>query len=98
VSGRIRKFAVLLGQEVKSGDLVARLDAQEIKARLEQAQAGLNRRTAISSGASALFEQQALTRSEFEAAESRNAWPGAPLAETQAMLGTSKSAPRLTAW
>jgi RND family efflux transporter MFP subunit len=87
VSGRIEKFAVLLGQEVKSGDLVARLDAQEIKARLEQAQAGLEQADRDFKRASALFEQQALTRSEFEAAESRQRVAKGAVAETQAMLG-----------
>ena len=41
LSGRIDKLPVVLGQRVKAGELVARLDAAEIKARLEQAEASL---------------------------------------------------------
>jgi multidrug efflux pump subunit AcrA (membrane-fusion protein) len=39
LSGRIDKMPVLLGQAVKAGQLVAHLDAAEIKARLDQAEA-----------------------------------------------------------
>ena len=42
LSGRIDKMPVLLGQAVKAGELVARLDAAEIKARMEQAEASLH--------------------------------------------------------
>src|ERR1041384_2790323 len=41
LSGRIDKLPVVLGQRVKAGELVARLDAAEINARLEQAEASL---------------------------------------------------------
>ena len=37
VSGRITRMAVDLGQPVREGDLIAEIDAQEIKARLDQA-------------------------------------------------------------
>jgi RND family efflux transporter MFP subunit len=86
VSGRIQTLAVLLGQQVRAGDLVARLDAAEVKARLEQAQAALEQAERDFKRAGGLFEQQAMTRSEFEAAESRQRVARGALAEAQAML------------
>jgi multidrug efflux pump subunit AcrA (membrane-fusion protein) len=41
LSGRIDRLPVGLGQRVKAGELVARLDAAEINARLDQAEASL---------------------------------------------------------
>ena len=37
VSGRITRMSVDLGQPVREGDLIAEIDAQEIKARMDQA-------------------------------------------------------------
>jgi RND family efflux transporter MFP subunit len=85
LSGRIDKMPILLGQAVKSGQLLARLDAAEIKARLEQAQASLQQAEREWKRVSTLFEQQASTRSDFEAAESRQRMAKAAVAEAQAM-------------
>ena len=41
VSGRIQEMPVRLGDAVKAGQLVARLDAPEINARLQQAEASV---------------------------------------------------------
>ncbi len=87
VSGRIDKLPVVLGQTVKAGQLVARLDAPEIKARLDQSQASLQQAERDWKRASALLEQQAVTRSEYDAAESRYRVAQAAVAEGQAMLG-----------
>jgi RND family efflux transporter MFP subunit len=86
LSGRIDKMPVLLGQAVKAGQLVARLDAAEIKARLEQAQASLQQAERDWKRTSALFDQQAATRSEYDAAESRHGVAKAAVAEAQAMM------------
>jgi RND family efflux transporter MFP subunit len=87
VSGRIDKMPVLLGQAVKPGQLVAHLDAAEIKARLEQAQAGLQQAERDWKRTSALFDQQAATRSDYDAADSRHGVAKAAVAEAQAMMG-----------
>jgi RND family efflux transporter MFP subunit len=87
LSGRIDKMPVLLGQSVKAGELVARLDAAEIKARLEQAEAGLQQAERDWKRTSALFEQQAATRSDHDAADSRYRGAKAAMAEAQAMMG-----------
>ena len=87
LSGRIDKMPVLLGQPVKAGQLVARLDAAEIKARMEQAEAGLQQAERDWNRTSALFDQQAATRSDYDAADSRYRGAKAAMAEAQAMMG-----------
>jgi RND family efflux transporter MFP subunit len=87
VSGRIDSMPILLGQVVKAGQLVAHLDSPEIKARLEQAQASLQQAERDWKRASSLLEQQAVTRSESETAESRYRFAQAAVAEAQAMMG-----------
>jgi RND family efflux transporter MFP subunit len=87
LSGRIDKLPVLLGQAVKTGQLVAHLDAAEVKARLDQAEAGLQQAERDWKRTTALFDQQAATRSDYEAAEARYRVAKAALAEAQAMLG-----------
>ncbi len=86
LTGRISEMPVLLGQSVKHGELLARLDAAEIKARLDQAQAALEQAERDWKRISALFEGQAVTRSEYDAAEARRRVAAAAVAEAQAML------------
>ena len=86
VSGRIQEMPVRLGQAVKAGDLVASLDAAEIKARLEQAQASLEQADRDWNRVSALFKGQAVTRSELDNAESRLRVAKGAVAEADAMM------------
>jgi len=86
LSGRIEELPVVLGQRVKSGEVIARLDAEDIKARLEQARASLEQAERDWQRASLLFDQQAATRSERDAAEARLRVGKATVAEAQAML------------
>lgn len=86
LSGRIDKLPVVLGQRVKAGELVARLDAAEINARLEQAEASLEQAERDWKRVSALFEQQAVTRAEYEAAQSRSRVAKGAVAEAKAMM------------
>ncbi len=86
LSGRIDKLPVALGQRVKAGDLVARLDAAEINARLEQAEAVLEQAERDWKRSSTLFEQQAITRAERDAAESRRRVAIGAAAEAKAMM------------
>ncbi len=87
VSGRIEQLPVALGQKIKAGQLVARLDAAEIKARSEQANAALELAERDWRRVSSLFEQQAITRSEYDSAEGRHRVATAAAAEARAMIG-----------
>ncbi len=86
LSGRVDKLPVVLGQRVKAGELVARLDAAEIGARLEQAEASLDQAERDWKRVSALFEQQAVTRAEYDAAQSRSRVAKGAAAEAKAMM------------
>ncbi len=85
-SGRVLELPVVLGQKVKGGELLARLDAPEIKARLEQAEAGLQQAERDWKRVSSLYNQQAATRADYDAAESRLQSAKAAVAEARAML------------
>jgi len=87
LSGRIDLMPVALGQVVKAGQLVVRLNAVEIKARLEQAEGSLQQAERDWKRASALFDQQAATRSDADAANSRYLVAKAAATEAQAMMG-----------
>jgi RND family efflux transporter MFP subunit len=87
LSGRIDKLPVVLGQTVKAGQLVAHLDVAEIKARLDQAEASRQQAERDWKRTSTLFAQQAATRFDYDAAESRYEVAKATAAEAQAMMG-----------
>jgi membrane fusion protein, multidrug efflux system len=86
-SGRITDLPVILGHSVKAGDLIARLDAPEIKARLDQAEANLQQAERDSKRMSSLFDQQAATRADYEAADSRYLVAKAAMAEARGIMG-----------
>lgn len=86
VSGRINKLPVIMGQRVKAGELVARVDAAEIKARLEQAEASQEQAERDWKRVSALFAKQAVTRAEYDAAQSRNLVAKGTAEEARAMM------------
>lgn len=86
ISGRIVAMPAHLGQTIKGGDLVVRLDAADVQARREQAEASLQAAERDWNRISGLFKSQAVTRSEFDSAESRHTMAVAALAEADAML------------
>jgi RND family efflux transporter MFP subunit len=86
LSGRIDKLPVVLGQRVKAGELIVRLDAAEINARLDQAEASLEQAERDWKRISALFELQAVTRAEYEAAQARHRVAKGAAAEAKAMM------------
>jgi len=86
VSGRIDKMLVVPGQSVKAGELIARLDAAEIVSRLDQANAALQQAEQDWKRISKLFEQQASSRSEYDAADARYRVAKAAAAEAKTML------------
>lgn len=86
-SGRITDMPVVLGQKIKARELLARLDAPEIKARLDQAEASLQQAERDAKRVSSLFNEQAATRAEYEAADSRYRVARGVVAEARAMMG-----------
>lgn len=86
-TGRITELPVVLGQKIKTGELLARLDAPEIKARLDQAEANLRQAERDWKRTSSLFNQQAVTRSDYDSADSRYSVAKGSLAEALAMMG-----------
>lgn len=87
LSGRIAKLPVALGEKVQKGQLIARLDAAEVAARLEQAEASLEQAEREWKRASALFEQQSVTRAEYDSAQARQRVARGAVAEARAMMG-----------
>jgi len=85
LSGRIEALPVVLGQRVKAGELLVRLSAAEINAQLEQAEATLEQAQQDAKRFSLLFEQQAASRAENEAAEARYRVAKGAVAEAKAM-------------
>ncbi len=90
VSGRISKMPVVLGQQVKAGELLAEIDAQEILARHEQAGAQREQASRDLERAKTLIKKQVSSRQEFDAAEARFRVAEAALHEMRTMLGYAR--------
>jgi RND family efflux transporter MFP subunit len=89
VSGRIEHLPVVTGQRVKQGELLVRLDAREIRARLDQALAVREQAENDLGRFSALLQQQAVTRAEFDAVQARQRVAQAAVTEAETLLGQS---------
>jgi RND family efflux transporter MFP subunit len=87
VSGRISEMPVKLGQKVKVGELLAKIEAREIQARLEQSEEQNNQAIRDLDRARALAVKQVSSKAELDAAESRARVAEAALREARAMLG-----------
>jgi RND family efflux transporter MFP subunit len=90
VSGRIDTMTVSLGQAVKAGDLLARLDVKEIQAKLDQATAAFQHAKRDYQRASTLVREQAMTRAEFDGDEARYKMTQGAMAEAQSMLDEAR--------
>ena len=90
VSGRIEQMRVAPGQAVKRGELLAQLDAQEIQARLDQALAQRDQTERDFKRFAILVEQNAATRQEFDAAQSRQRIAKAAVTEAETTLGYAR--------
>jgi RND family efflux transporter MFP subunit len=87
LNGRIEKMAVGLGDKVSEGQLIAQLDAGEVAARLDQAEASLDQAERDWKRISGLFEHQGVTRSEYDAAQARLRISKGSVAEARARMG-----------
>ena len=90
VSGRIEKLPVVLGQTVKTGDLLVQLDVREVQARLDQAVALRRQAERELQRFTALLKQEAVTQAEFDAVEARSRVADASVAEAETMLDYAK--------
>jgi RND family efflux transporter MFP subunit len=86
VSGRISEMPVKLGQKIQSGELLAKIDAREVQARLEQAEAQSEQAGRDLDRIRTLAEKQVASKQELESAESRARVAEASVREARAML------------
>lgn len=92
LSGGILEMRAVSGQSVKAGELLVRLDAQEIRARLDQALATQQQAASDLARFRALLPRQAATQAEFDAVQARARVADAALIEAQTMLGYTEVA------
>ena len=90
ISGTIEKMPVSEGQSVQEGQLLAELDVQEIRSKLEQATAMHEQAQRDLSRFAALRKQQALTQQEYEGMQAKATVARAAAEEAQTMLGYAK--------
>lgn len=86
VSGRVELIEVDLGHRVKEGDILARIDAREVKARLDRAMADRDQAKRDWERAKTLLERQVASRAEFDTAEARYRAAEAAYKEAEALL------------
>ncbi|MGB9602155.1 MAG: efflux RND transporter periplasmic adaptor subunit [Limisphaerales bacterium] len=87
VSGKIESLLVAPGQTVKAGELLAKLDAREIQAKLEQAKALYDQAASDLKRYTALLESGSVTQIEYDARVAQYKVAEAALKEAQTMLG-----------
>lgn len=90
VSGRLLQFLATPGQIVKSGELLAELDVQEIRAKREQARAVLDQAQRDLGRQQELITKKATSQQELEAASARVKVATASLNEAETMLGYAR--------
>jgi len=90
VAGRIVEMLAAPGQPVKAGDLLAQLEVREVQARLDQALAQRDQAERDYKRFATLVEQKAVTRQEFDAAQSRERVTRAAVTEAETMLGYAR--------
>ena len=78
VSARIEALLVAPGQTVKAGELLARLDAREIQAKLDQALAVRDQAARDLGRARDLMEKRVTTQAEFDPVQARERSPPGP--------------------
>jgi RND family efflux transporter MFP subunit len=81
---------VVPGQLVKAGELLAQLDAREVKARLDQALAVREQAEQELRRAKELLKQQVASQQEFDAVQSRARVAVAGVTEAETMMGYAK--------
>lgn len=90
VSGRVLQYLATPGQMVKSGELLAEVDAGEVFARREQATATLEQANRDLARYKKLIDTNAVSRQDYDAADARQKVAAAALSEAETMLGYAR--------
>ena len=90
VSGKIEQMLVVPGQQVKTGESLAVIDAREVRARYDQAVAVRQQAEADLKRLASLFEQKILSQAEFDSAQAKARVAIATVAEAETMLSYTK--------
>lgn len=90
ISGRVLEYTATPGAMVKAGDLLARLENQEIQAKVDQAKAMLDQAERDFARQKQLIASNATTRQDFDAADARVKVATAGVNEAETMLGYAK--------
>ncbi len=90
VSGKIEQLLVVPGQQVKTGETLAAIDAREVQARYDQAVALRQQAEAELKRMTALFDQKILSQSELENAQAKARIAIAGANEAETMLSYTK--------
>lgn len=90
ISGRVLEYTATPGAMVKAGDLLARLENQEIQAKVDQAKAMLDQAERDFARQKQLIASNATTRQDFDAADARVKVATAGVNEAETMFGYAK--------
>ena len=90
ISGRIAQLLAAPGQSVKRGELLLVIDAAEIQAKLEQANAMLAQAQKDFDRLKPLLASNAISKQDFDAADARLRVAKSSVAEAETMLGYTK--------
>jgi RND family efflux transporter MFP subunit len=86
LNGTIQLLDVVPGQFVKKGDVLIKLDAQEVQARLDQARAVLVQAQSDIERITKLKNQNIITQQEYDAVKSREAVAEATVKEAETLM------------
>jgi RND family efflux transporter MFP subunit len=90
ISGRIEALPVVPGQAVKTGTLLAQVDARETQARLDQALAVREQAERDLKRFSALLAERAITQQEYDTVEARQRIAQAAVREAEATVAYTR--------
>lgn len=90
ISGRVLEYTATPGAAVKAGDMLARLENQEIQAKVDQAKALLDQAQRDFARQKELVASNATTRQDFDAADARVKVATAGVNEAETMMGYAR--------
>ncbi|HAB15055.1 MAG TPA: efflux RND transporter periplasmic adaptor subunit [Verrucomicrobiota bacterium] len=90
VTGRVLEYLATPGATVKAGDLLARLEVQEIQAKVDQTKATLDQAQRDFERQKRLIDSNATTRQEYDAANAAVKVATAALSEAETMMSYAR--------